>query len=373
MIIGFDAKRLFQNFTGLGNYSRFVVSALRSTFPENEYVLFTPKIKTHPDTRDFLQEKYSIVTPSGLERFIHPVWRTFGLSLTRAAGRLNVYHGLSHELPFGLPSQVKKVVTVHDLIFYRYPEFYNPVDVAIYKMKVKSACARADHIVAISRQTADDIRSFLKVPDDKISVVYQGCHLQFMTRYSEQDCVAVRVKYKLPARYLLTVGTIEKRKNAKLLVEALAQLPKDVRIPLVIVGRRTAYTVEVLERARQLQVVSSIHIVDNMSFPDLPAVYQGAEIFLYPSVFEGFGIPIIEAVWSGVPVIASTGSCFAEAGGPYSIYVDQVPELWAREIVNVINNPQLRSEMIEQSLHYVQQFKPEVIARNMMNVYNSLI
>ncbi len=373
MTIGFDAKRLFQNFTGLGNYSRFVVSALRNTFPENEYVLFAPKIKTHPDTRDFLSGRYHLATPSGLGRLFHPVWRAFGQSLTRAASRLNVYHGLSHELPYGLPKNVKKVVTVHDLIFYRYPEFYNPFDVAIYQLKVKSACARADRIVAISRQTADDIRSFLKVPDEKISVVYQGCHPQFTVRYSKQDSAVIRKKYNLPAQYLLMVGTIEKRKNAKLAVEALARLPENVRIPLVLVGRRTAYTAEVLECARQLKVTPWVEIVDNVSFPDLPPVYQEAELFLYPSLFEGFGIPIIEAMWSGVPVIASTGSCFAEAGGPHSIYVPQDPDLWAGEIIRLLRNPQLRSEMAEQSLQYVQQFKPEVIARKMMDVYDSLI
>lgn len=373
MIIGFDAKRLFQNFTGLGNYSRFVVHALQHTFPENEYFLFTPKIKDHPDTREFLSDRYRIITPSGLGRFSHPAWRTFGLSFSQAASRLTIYHGLSHELPYWLPRQVKKVVTVHDLIFYRYPEFYNPVDVAIYKLKVKSACARADHIVAISRQTADDICSFLNVPEKKISVVYQGCHVQFTISSSEEERTAVRQKYNLPPRYLLMVGTIEKRKNAMLAVEALALLPNDIRIPLVLVGRRTPYTEKVLDRARQLNLSSSVYIIDNIDFRDLPAVYQSAEIFLYPSVFEGFGIPIIEAIWSGVPVIASEGSCFAEAGGPHSTYVSQNPESWATEIINLINKPQLRHSLIDQSLRYVQQFRPEVIALNMMHVYKSLV
>lgn len=373
MIIGFDAKRLFQNYTGLGNYSRFLVRALGKNFPEHEYVLFAPAVRWHPDTSEFASGTYKVVTPGGLGRFVHPVWRSFTLSLTKSARRLDIFHGLSHELPYGLPDKVKKVVTVHDLIFYRYPEYYKKVDVAIYKQKVKSACQRAHRIVAISHQTAQDIHDFLGVPSEKITVVYQGCHPRFMEKIPEEGLSEIRKKYNLPSRYLLNVGTIERRKNIKTVIEALALIPENLRIPLVIVGRKTAYADEVLDRARQLHVASFIHIIDNLPFPDLPAIYQAADVFLYPSLFEGFGIPVIEAIWSGVPVITSTGSCFSEAGGPHSLYASPVhPQSWAEAILKLLSDSKLRAELSAASLNYVQQFRPEVIARDMMGVYTSL-
>jgi hypothetical protein len=114
MIIGFDAKRLFQNFTGLGNYSRFVVRALCENYPQHKYLLFTPRVKSNPDTEPFLSREYEVIQPAGMMRVLHPLWRTAGLSFTQAAHRLDIFHGLSHELPWFLPARTKKVVTVHE-------------------------------------------------------------------------------------------------------------------------------------------------------------------------------------------------------------------------------------------------------------------
>ncbi|MCS6973676.1 MAG: glycosyltransferase family 4 protein [Cyclobacteriaceae bacterium] len=374
MVIGFDAKRLFQNFTGLGNYSRFVVNALQKSFPQHDYVLFTPKIVNRPDVQPFLNGEYSVVMPTGAWRALPSLWRTAGLSFTEEVKRLNIYHGLSHELPHLLPARVKKVLTVHDLIFYRFPEYYNPVDVRIYKWKLKSACKRADRIIAISRQTADDISSFLKVPDHKISVVYQGCHEQFRLRKSDAEIEQVKRKYRLPKQYLLVVGTIEQRKNAMVTVQALARLPQSLQLPLVLIGRKTKYAHTVAEQAEKLGVSDLVLQLDQVAFSDLPALYQSAQVFLYPSVFEGFGIPIIEAIWSGVPVITSTGSCFSEAGGPYTLYVSpHDPGAWSDAIEKVLSDEDLRKEMVEGSLGHVQRFRPETIARELMRVYSEEI
>src|SRR5205085_2463654 len=118
------------------------------------------------------------------------LWRSWGASFTPQAQNLSVYHGLSQELPFGLASAIKKVVSVHDLIFLRYPNFYHQVDIAIYKAKVQSACARADKIIAVSKQTAQDLMEFLTVPESKIEVVYQGCHPNFKRAISTEEKVA---------------------------------------------------------------------------------------------------------------------------------------------------------------------------------------
>jgi glycosyltransferase involved in cell wall biosynthesis len=374
MIIGFDAKRLFQNFTGLGNYSRFVVRALCENYPQHKYLLFTPRVKSNPDTQPFLSQEYEVIQPAGMMRVLHPLWRTAGLSFTQAAHRLDVFHGLSHELPWFLPARTKKVVTVHDLIFYRYPQYYRLADVLIYKQKLKSACNRAHRIIAISRQTAADLTSYLGIAPDKISVIYQGFHPQFSIQQSAAQIEQVKMRYQLPEKYLLCVGTVEPRKNALVLVEALARLSPSVRLPLVLVGRQTGYAKVVAARAAALGISNLVHFCSNAAFAHLPAIYQGAALFLYPSVFEGFGIPIIEGIASGIPVITSTGSCFAEAGGPDTLYVPpHDAEAWAEAINRVLCDEALRHRMVTHSQQYIEQFQPTVIAKHVMQVYTELL
>ncbi len=376
MNIGFDAKRLFKNFTGLGNYSRFVVNALCEFAPENEYILYTPTINDHPEVRSIIRQKnVKVVGPSSAYTLFHAssIWRTWGISKEPSVKNLDLFHGLTQELPMNLPSRIKTVVTVADLIFIRSPELYNPIDVSIYKAKAKIACKRADKIVAISQQTADDIIEFLKVEPERVEVVYLGVHPNFKKKYSAEEIVNVKAKYNLPAQYILNVGTIEQRKNVLVLVKALALLPKELRKQIVIVGRATAYKKQVVEHAKRLGVEEWISFLHNIKFVDLPAIYQGAHLFVYPSIFEGFGIPLVEALESSIPVISSTGSCFSEAAGPGSIYVNpNDEEELAIRIKEVLENSTLREQMILTGKQHITQFEPKVISDKLNAIYKTV-
>ena len=169
----------------------------------------------------------------------------------------------------------------------------------------------------------------------------------------------------------MSVGTIEERKNVLLAIKALDELPEEIH--LVIVGRRTPYTDEAVKYIKSHSLDKRVHFRHQVTFDDLPALYQCAKLFVYPSRYEGFGIPIIEALHSGVPVIAATGSCLEEAGGPNSIYVnpDNAQEM-ANAIRLVWNNPDLRQKMIEQGLEYVSRFSAEKQASQMMELYRAL-
>jgi glycosyltransferase involved in cell wall biosynthesis len=377
MKIGFEAKRFFRNFTGLGNYSRFVVSALSAQFPDDELWLYTPKTSDHPEIKGIIsKENIKVVQPSSFYRKLHleSLWRSWGISKEPTVQSLKVFHGLSHELPLHLPGHVRKVVTVHDLIFMRYPQFYSKVDVAIYKAKVKSACERADKIIAISEQTASDLTTFLHIPHTKIVVVYQGAHPGFRQKHSREEIDEVKKRYALPEQYILSVGTIEERKNVIVLIHALAKLPQQYRCPVVIVGKMTPYTDKVKTVAETLGVASLLHWVHHARFIDFPAIYQGACVFVYPSIFEGFGIPLVEAIESGVPVITSTGSCFREAAGPSAKYVDPHDEQSLSENLKmVLDDAQLRNNMIEHSRQYIQKFQPAKIADDLHSVYKALL
>lgn len=374
MKIGFEAKRFFTNYTGLGNYSRFIVGALSAHYPDNQHYLFTPRQISNGEVDDIIQRpNVKVKVPEGIYSRVPSLWRTWGLSFGTEAKQLDVFHGLSQELPFNLSKKVKKVVTVHDLIFLRYPAFYHAWDVSIYKAKVKSACRRADKIIAISEQTRQDVIDFLKINPDKVEVVYQGCHPIFKQRISADEKEKIRKKYGLPDQFILNVGTIEKRKNIILLVEAMSLLPESLRLPIVIMGRPSVYMNEIVEKARSLNVLENLHFLHDASFQDFPAIYQQASVFVYPSLFEGFGIPLVEAIESEIPVITSKGSCFAEAAGPDALYADpHDPGDLADNLQRLLTNAQFRIQSVINSKHYIDKFNPKDIADHLHRLYSGI-
>ena len=373
MNIGFDAKRLFLNNTGLGNYSRYMVDTLLKYQPNEQYFLYTPKVKLNNRTEHYFNHSaISIIQPNKLMQLplMNAWWRSAGVVHHPSFSTLDIYHGLSHELPMNIPSYIKKFVTIHDLIFYRYPEFYQPIDVFTYKQKVKSACLRADKIIAISEQTASDITTFLKIPAEKISVVYQGCHDQFRNISTIEERNSVKIKYGLPEKYLLNVSTVEKRKNTLSLVKAMAKIPRTQRIPLLIVGRHTKYFSEVNAFVQSAGLTDDVLFIDKVEFSELPAIYQMASAFIYPSLFEGFGIPLIEAAESGIPIITSTGSCFKEAAGKDALFIDPLNfnEL-ASAIIEILHTDQ--SERIRKQKEHARKFWPMHSANEIVTVYES--
>ncbi len=374
MEIGFEAKRITHNATGLGNYCRTVIETLSRYAPDNEYLLFSPD-SGREELRKRLPAAPSI-------RFCYPqtpkhgigksIWRSWGV-VRELPTDLTLFHGLSGELPIGLrKAGICSIVTIHDLIFLRHPSYYSKIDRTIYTLKFRKACETANRIIAISEATKRDIIHYFGISDKKIDVVYQSCDAQFKRPISEENLRAVREKYRLPDRYILTVGSIEERKNLKLLVEANRLLPEP--IDLVAVGKRTPYTACVEQYAAKHRIDNHLHILSNVTFPDLPAIYRNAALFVYPSRYEGFGIPMIEAATCGVPIIGTRGSCLEESGGAGAFYVDpDNAEELATRIVEVLSDTALQKQMIEAGLHHVKQFEPKQIAADLLAVYQRAI
>jgi glycosyltransferase involved in cell wall biosynthesis len=372
MTIGYDAKRAFLNNTGLGNYSRWLIKAIATFYPEEQYILYTPKTKDNQHL--VLLSKLSntqIQTPNS--KFLSSLWRSKGIVKDLQKDGVELYHGLSHELPLGIKqSGVKSVLTVHDLIFMRYPQYYGWISRTIYETKLKYACKAADKIVAISQKTKDDLVELLKVDPAKIDVVYQGCDNAFTLNQSDAQKALVRKKYSLPKRYLLTVGTIEERKNLMLLVKAL--LNTKLSVPLIVVGKPTKYLEKVKEFIIANNLGNRITFLHEVSFLELPSLYQLATIFVYPSRYEGFGIPVLEALNSGVPIIAATGSCLEEAGGPNSVYVNPDDEQdLAKKINKVWNTPALRQQMISKGFDHARNFEEEKLTVQLMELYQNTL
>ena len=376
MRIGFDGKRAVQNFTGLGNYSRYIVDILCQFDPENEYVLYAPKKRENKRldklTKQYQQLQLSYPTTSSWKK-LSPLWRVWGVTRQLEKEKIDIFHGLSNELPLNIhQSEVKSIVTIHDLIFLHYPQYYHSIDRKIYTYKFRKACENADKIIAISECTKRDIIEFFRIPADKIEVVYQGCDPSFIHPVAEEKKREVRAKYQLPDHYILNVGSIEERKNALSAVQALMMLPEQIH--LVIVGRHTEYTDKVEHFIKENKLEERVHIISNVPFDDLPAFYQLAEIFVYPSRFEGFGIPIIEALYSGIPVVAATGSCLEEAGGPDSIYVhpDDIKGM-ADAFKQIYTDPERKKNMIEKGHSFAKRFSEEKQAEEILNIYKKLM
>jgi glycosyltransferase involved in cell wall biosynthesis len=371
MRIGFDAKRAFFNFSGLGNYSRNTIRQMGLQYPDIEYYLYIPKHKLQIPNQN-LPNQQLIYPDSWAGRRFPSFWRSNWLNKPLMRDGIDLYHGLSNEIPFGIHKHdIRSVVTIHDLIFIRFPQWYNPIDRLIYTRKSRYACKSADRIIAVSSQTKDDIMEYFGIPSERIEVIYQVCDPAFYMQIEEDQKKIFRKKYGLPSQYLLYVGTIEPRKNLLQIVKALHIA--SLRIPLVIIGRSTGYA-ELVRQYISDHQMDHIYFLGNLPNDDLPAIYQMAEVFIYPSRFEGFGIPILEALVSGTPVITSKGGCFSEAGGSHSLYVDpDQPEEIAESISKILEDANLHKLMSETGRIHAEKFNAENIASGIMNVYNNIL
>jgi len=361
--IAFDAKRFFHNASGLGNYSRDLLRILATYFPENQYFLLNKnKSERGKEILDFPGVKFIKTSKGNFSR---------QLKMGKDAQNLDadIFHGLSGELPLKWNQKpIKKIVTIHDLIFVRFPEYYSFFDRKIHFWKFKKAANISDTIIAISEQTKKDIIQYLKVPESKIKVVYQGCHQSFKEKYSEDFFSQVKEKFNLPERFILNVGTIEERKNLLNVIKAL----KNTEIPLIVVGKKTKYFTKIEKEILQNKV--GVSFLENVNMHELAAIYQLADIFIYPSFFEGFGIPVIEALFSKTPVITSNLSCLPEAGGPDSLYINPAdPKDISSKIKFLWENESERNRRAEKGFEFVQRFTDEKISKDLMNVYQDVL
>jgi glycosyltransferase involved in cell wall biosynthesis len=371
-IIGFDAKRIVRNGTGLGGYGRTLVNDLiRRNGGEMELLLYAPDMGRDHLRQQIIQDSHArFVYPKGNPcRLSRDLWRVKGIVSQLKADGVQLFHGLTGELPLGIKkSGIKTVVTIHDLIFMRHPEYYNWLDVKIYEWKFRQTLKEADRIIAISECTKRDIIELGGISGDNIDVIYQSCNPRFL---ASQPSTLNAHPSSLPPRYMLCVGTIEERKNLMLALRSLVHLPEDIH--LVAVGKQTKYAALVEAEAEKLGLKSRLHMLSGVSDADLHAIYSLAEVFVYPSRYEGFGIPIIEAIFSGLPVVACTGSCLEEAGGPDCLYVhpDDV-EGFAQCVSRMLIGSPERDARIQLSHNYVQRFRGTDVAGQVMEVYNRL-
>lgn len=357
MRIGFDAKRLFENKTGLGTYSRNLVNALIEEYPENEYYLYTPDKPSEKHIRNYLDT--SNVKIRHPEKINKNYWRTRGILKDLAKDEIEIYHGLSNELPFGIHNTtIKTVVTIHDLLFKQFPQDYTLVDRMIYDWKSKYACSNADRVIAISLATKKSIRAYYNTPESQISTIYQEIDPIFRKKLTKEDQTKRLKDLRISEDFILFVGNDSKRKNLVTVLKALSLLDKN----LVMVLNRGTLNKECSDLIRSLGIKDQIRILTDVSKNQLQALYTKSKCLAYPSLGEGWGLPVEEAIACNTYAIVPNYPPFNEHHSNKKFLLNNpnnAKELAERiESIWDINDsePQLKDEFDKNSLKYYQLY-----------------
>jgi glycosyltransferase involved in cell wall biosynthesis len=384
MIIGFDAKRAFQNRTGLGNYSRTLLLSLNEYFPGYSYFLFAPKqtplldISTTPSLHVF--------TPRWQPARQFPsLWRSLWMTKDLKRSGVKLYHGLSNEIPAAIEyTNIRSVVTIHDLIFEFHPYLYDRTEVWTYKRKFRHACLNADVIIATSAHTKKDIVELYGIHPDKIYVCYQSCSENYWEPVSQETKQEVKKQYLLPDNYFLYVGSITDRKNLMAICKAMYAVKDKLDIPLVVVGEGKHYKKQVQQwlagHGLSDRVIflsdtpAAKRSADYQTGRHFPAIYQNARALIYPSLYEGFGIPILEALVSGIPVIAANATSLPEVGGKAALYFNPGDENGLCDcMLKMAFDETVRQQCIQEARQQILYFTRQAAAESVIGVYKKLM
>jgi glycosyltransferase involved in cell wall biosynthesis len=363
MRVGIDARLVFYSQAGIGQYIVHLVNGLAKVDQENEYVL----LQSRKDDTSILEQpnfrRISLWTPS------HHRLERYALNVELMRLGLDVLHSPDF-IPPHRPS-CKSVITVHDLAFLLYPHFLTK-ESARYYGHIDQAVRWTDHIIAVSDSTKRDTVQHLGVPEDKITVVYEAPNPIFRPIDREEAKERVRDHHGVEGRYILFVSTIEPRKNVPTLVRAISQLrecyKEDVR--LVLAGGKGWLFEDAFATIEEFKLDSQVHFVGRVSSEDLLYLYNAAELLAHPAFYEGFGLPPLEAMACGLPVVVSNVASLPEVVGDAGLLIDphDVDEL-AVAMWRILNDSELRQEMRDKGLHQAGRFSWERAARETAAIY----
>jgi glycosyltransferase involved in cell wall biosynthesis len=369
MRIGIDARPLSKQRTGIGNYVQGLVELLPETGPQHEY---------------FLYGNREIDLPLEHSSFHSRIDSEFGWCpgafwlLGRGASMarrdvLDVYWATNPILPLGLPSKVFKVVTVYDMIWLRCPETSTRYNILVQTLSARRAIAQADMVVAISRSTQDEMIELLKVPREKTCLVYPGISHQYRPLDQAEAAAHISHKYSVPPRYLATVGIVHPRKNQQFLVGALRILKNKGQLdcPLLLAGPIGWKNSSMFKEIEEAGLTEDIKFLGYIPDEDMPSFYAGAQAFLFPTLYEGFGLPPVEAMACGAPVIASNAPCMPEVLGDAALLEPLNHDLFATAIRRVLTDHSLRAELRTKGIERSRRYRNEVSVKELLKVFEN--
>ena len=377
MRIGIDASSILPARTGVGNYTFYLIKTLLRVDSHNQYVIYLNSYSQPMPDITFLKrdnvtiKRYHIVGPLLLQ-----AWRFINFPpIDVFTGGIDVFHS-----PAGLmipQLKGKRILTLHDLYFMEHPEDTDIMGGKYLRQTLPAKIHKADHIIAVSHATKADIVKHLNVPSGKITVIYEGVDfLRFRIIVDTSPLNFIRQEYCLPQQFILTVATLEPRKNIEGLLFAYRRLKQIIHNPpkLVIVGRQGWKSDTIPGTLQELGLQRDVIFTGYVSDEHLPLIYSNALMFVYPSFHEGFGLPVLEAMACGVPVLTSDTSALREIVGDAAITVDPTNYYaLAERMKEIITSHKIRSQLKERALNHVRNFSWESCARKTLNVYENLL
>jgi len=373
MKIGIDALPLRGVRTGIGNYIYSLLRWVPEIAPQHEYFLYSnkaigaPALSPEKAIRQRIDSSFRLC-PGAL-------WllgRGAGLART---DQVDVFWASTPVLPIGLPAGMLKIVTVYDMVWLRYPETTTRYNLLLQRTFARRGIAEANCVLVISRSTQEELVETLGVPREKTSLVYPGISERYKPEEPEAAAKYISAKYNVPSRYMATVGTVEPRKNLKTLVKALRILKDDGQLacPLLVVGAKGWKNSDLFQEIQASSLTNEdIRFVGYLPDEDMPFFYSGAQVFLFPTLYEGFGLPPVEAMACGVPVIASNAQCMPEVLGDAAILESPAsPGGFARAITRVLSDEALRNSMRTRGIRRAQRFCSRTSAQRLVEVFES--
>lgn len=375
--VGFDAKRYFFNKSGLGNYSRSIVFSIMKYTDNIMPVLITPKKPKRHWRESSIPD--SELSKNGFIEVLYPpknhfAWRTFGMGSFVGKQNLTAFHGLSNEMPVNLPKNIKKICTIHDVIFKEHPKHYSYFDRAIYHQKTKHAVNISDHLVVTSKCTELSLLRYYPKALGKTEVIYQPIHPDFYL--DKSGFPSPQTSYNLQQAYVIYHSTFNKRKNHLRLLKAYNQIRDKVDFHLVLVGIEGNTSKQVLEFIAEQRIGHLVHVFDYVSQSELIGLCKSASGFIYPSISEGFGIPLAEAAACDLPMAISRIPIFTELTGEQSAMIDFDPRS-EKELMEALLKLQKSIEEKEQGFDsqsetrrmVLDKVNPQLIANQLLNIY----
>ncbi len=367
---GFNKKTGLPNRVGSSEFCFQLLLGLSKIDKHNEYFVYLPKKPTFDMPEE--TEKWHYVV------FSSKLWTLLGLSrkLFSNRNKIDVFFSPTHYLPLYTPCS--SAISILDVSYLHFPKLFKKKDLYQLKLWGRFSIGKASKIITISKSTKNDIIKAYSVSEDKVVVVYPGIKKVSSIEYSVLSMDRLKEKYGIKGDYILFVGTLQPRKNIVRLVEAFSRLrTKNLGIKtdleLVIVGKKGWMYEDILNAPKKLGITDRVKFLDSVSDEDLPSFYKNALCFVLPSLYEGFGLPVLEAMKYGCPVLTSNVSSLPEAGGDAALYFNpQGVEDIAKNLESIIQNPELRKELIKKGYEQVKKFSWEKTAKETLQVLEQL-
>ena len=363
---GYDPKTGLPRRVGSGEYCYQLLLNLNKIDLKNNYLIYLPQSPTADLPEESANWHYIVVRP-------RKMWTLFGLSLEFLLkhSKPDVFLSPTHYLPIFAPA--RSLISILDVSYIRFPELFKTADLNQLTKWTKYSVKKAKGILTISKASKGDIIREYGVSEKRVVVTYPGIKEGLMIKDERLSMDEMRKKYGIGKDYILFVGTIQPRKNIERLIEAFSKLNKS-GLDLVIVGKKGWKFEEILAAPKKLNVQNKVKFLDSVTDEDLPAFYKNALCFALPSLYEGFGLPVLEAMKYGCPVITSNISSLPEAGGDAALYVDpfNVHDI-TKKLELIINDKELRSKLIKKGYEQIKKFSWKKTAKETLNALQGLM